>query len=158
MVKAIIGKILLSKNVRSTIELIVEHYYVNHSLKSMRIWGPKERLVVGVDVHLNDALINTVCGKVEVGPESFLGHDVALLTGTHKFNIKGIKRQSAVPSEGRDILIGRGVWIGSRATIIGPCTIGDNSVISAGVTVSEDIPEGSLVRGEGKLIITPIVF
>lgn len=39
------------------------------------------------------------------------------------------------PTQGNDIIIGKGVWLCSNATILGPCSIGDNSVIAAGAVV-----------------------
>jgi hypothetical protein len=55
---------------------------------------------------LNDALLNTVSGSITVEEYAFLGHGVALLTGTHDVSRTGLERQLAVPSEGRDIVIG----------------------------------------------------
>lgn len=44
------------------------------------------------------------------------------------------------PTEGNDILIKEWVWIGSNVTILGPCIIGENSVIASGAVVTKDIP------------------
>ena len=48
---------------------------------------------------------------------------------------------------GRDIIVRKGVWIGSNAIILGPCEIGENSVIAAGSIVTRDVPARVLSGG-----------
>jgi acetyltransferase-like isoleucine patch superfamily enzyme len=144
IIKIIVDKIINSDSFNYRIKEIFKEEYKNTSLIVHRVWGNKDRLVVGEDVHLNNAIINTVSGKVTIGDNTFLGHSVSLLTGTHDFRKKNIDRQSAVPELGRDIIIGSGVWIASNVTVLGPCEIGDNSVISANSVVTGTLEENSI--------------
>ena len=116
-------------------------------LRVPRRWGPQGRLHVAETAVLNDALLNTVSGTITVENYAFLGHDVALLTGTHDIGRLGLERQHAVPSEGRDIAIGPGAWLASRAIVLGPCRIGADAVIAAGAVVNADVPAGAIVAG-----------
>jgi acetyltransferase-like isoleucine patch superfamily enzyme len=116
-------------------------------LTTPRLWGPDERLHIASTAVLNDALLNTVSGSITVEEYAFLGHDVALLTGTHDVSCTGLERQLAVPSEGRDIHIGTGAWIASRAIVLGPCRIGANAVVAAGAVVAADVPAGAIAAG-----------
>jgi acetyltransferase-like isoleucine patch superfamily enzyme len=116
-------------------------------LTTPRVWGPGERLHVASTAVLNDALLNTISGSITVEDHAFFGHGVALLTGTHDVSRTGLERQLAVPSEGRDIVIGAGAWIASRAIVIGPCRIGANAVVAAGAVVSIDVPAGAIAAG-----------
>jgi acetyltransferase-like isoleucine patch superfamily enzyme len=50
-------------------------------------------------------------------------------------------------------VIGNGVWLGARAMVLPGVTIGKSSVIGAGVVVSEDVPENTLLTGATKLSI-----
>ncbi len=43
--------------------------------------------------------------------------------------------------------IGRGVFIGSGARIVGSVTVGDNALIAAGAVVLSDVPEGTVMAG-----------
>ena len=138
-------------------EIIVDEYKKS-SLSTYRLWGDESRLTVKDNVHLNNAIINTVSGNVHIGDNSFLGHSVSLLTGTHVISKTGISRQSSVPSNGRDIIIGSGVWIASNVTVIGPCTIGDNSVISANSVVTGTIAEDTIYGNEVKYVSRDINF
>jgi len=98
------------------------------------IWGDAERIKLANNVHLVNTLLNVNSGSIEIGENTFFGHNVSLLTGTHPIEEIGAARQT-FPTEGRDIIIGSGVWVSTNAVILGPCTIGDNAVIAAGAIV-----------------------
>ena len=59
----------------------------------------------------------------------------------------GPERQLAMQGEGRDIVIGPGAWLASRAVIVGPCRIGANAVVTAGAVVTADVPRGAIAAG-----------
>jgi acetyltransferase-like isoleucine patch superfamily enzyme len=110
--------------------------------------NPERRVSLGESVTLNDALLNVVSGDITIGDHSFMGHGVSLLTGTHDFRAPRTERQSSSPAAGRDIVIGKGVWIASNATVLGPCTIGDDAVVAAGAVVTmREVPAGTIVGG-----------
>jgi acetyltransferase-like isoleucine patch superfamily enzyme len=96
-----------------------------------------------------NTLFNTSSGFIEVGDYVFTGHNVSIITGTHDYNLLLSERMLNFPSSGRDIFIGKGVWIGSNAVILGPCRVGDHAVIAAGSIVLPrmDISTGTVVAG-----------
>lgn len=47
----------------------------------------------------------------------------------------------------KSIVIGKGVWIGTGAIVLGGVTIGDYAVIGAGSVVAQDIPAQSIFVG-----------
>jgi len=128
-------------------------------LTEPRCWGDAKRIVVGQNVHLANALLNTVSGMIIIGDDTFFGHNVCLLTGTHEIGRRGAARQAAVPQTGRDIIIGRGVWIATNVTVIGPCTIGDDAVIATGsVVCGGELPGGFVYAGTPARAIKAIDF
>lgn len=116
-------------------------------LRVPRCWGPEERLCIAETAVVNDALLNTASGTITLEDYAFLGHDVALLTGTHDVGKTGLERQLGIPPEGRDIVIGPGAWLASRAIVLGPCRIGANAVVAAGAVVNADVPPEAIVAG-----------
>lgn len=120
--------------------------------------GPVSRVSVRPTVGLANVMINTIGGDVTIGDNVFFGHDVMLLTGSHDFRQNGTERQIPRPTSGRDIVIDDGAWIASRAIIIGPCTIGANSVISCNCVVNFDVPPDTIVRVRQDLAIEPIRY
>ena len=122
--------------------------HISHKLLNVHsVFGPAENLVVGHGVVLNNALINTVSGRVTLMAHAFFGHGVSVLTGTHDYHYTGFERQVEVPGNGRDILIEEGVWICSNATVLGPCVIGRNSVIAAGAVVTGNVDANCIYAG-----------
>jgi acetyltransferase-like isoleucine patch superfamily enzyme len=124
----------------------------------IRIFGDRERLHLAPTAEMVNTLFNLSSGEIYVGDYSFTGHNVSLITGTHDYDAQLQDRTTAIPLTGRDITIGQGVWIGSNAVILGPCTIGDHAVIAAGavVTAGSQIPAGTIVAGVPAKVIKPI--
>lgn len=106
--------------------------------------GGVEKVVLGRNVKLVNTLLNVASGSIFIGDNAFFGHNVMVLTGSHEILKTGIERHN-YPEEGRDIRIGRGVWIASGAIILGPCEIGDNAVVSAGAVVCGGVLEPNSV-------------
>ena len=121
----------------------LDHY----TLRRYKVWGDRSRLTLANNALVCNALFNLASGRVTVGEWAFFGHNVCLLTGTHDYAKFGAGRQLAVPSEGGDITVGAGVWVGSNVTILGPCGVGDHAVIAAGSLVREDVPAYAIVAG-----------
>lgn len=121
---------------------------ITHNLRDKPvIWGDPSRLLMGTDAIVNNATLNTNSGRIEIGDGTIFGHNVSIITGTHPIDQRGLDRHS-FPLEGRDIIIGKGVWVATNAVVLGPCTIGDNAVIAAGaVVIGGDIPPNTVYGG-----------
>jgi acetyltransferase-like isoleucine patch superfamily enzyme len=143
----LISKLETSEKFRAIVREIADEFYVESSLSKYRVWGDATRLSIGNNVHLNNAVINTVSGRVIVGHNAFLGHNVCLLTGTHDYKKTGLERQATVPESGKDIVVGDGVWLASNTTVIGPCNIGENAVVTAGSVITGEVLPNSIYAG-----------
>jgi len=146
-----------NEEIREELMRVCADYYRNRSLREYRLWGNADRLKIGLNVQINNAILNTVSGSIEIGDNTFFGHSVSVLTGTHEASKINRERQLGVIIEGRNISIGQGVWIASNATILGPCTIGDHAVIGAGAVVTGDVPPCTLFAGMPAKMIKKIV-
>jgi len=109
--------------------------------------NPESRVTLGEGVQITNALFNVHSGTITVGDWTMLAHNVSLLAATHDLAACDRERQLAVPSTGYDIVIGRGVFVATGATIIGPCRIGDDAVVGAGAVVTGDVAAGAIVAG-----------
>jgi len=115
----------------------------------IHVHGQRSRLDIAPTAQMVNTMFNTSSGRIVIGDFTFTGHNVSILTGTHQTgNFLG-ERLLNVPQEGCDVVVGRGVWLGSNATILGPCTIGDHAVVAAGAVVAPgtEIPTGAIVGG-----------
>ncbi len=120
------------------------------------VHGPQERLSLAPTAAVGGALFNTTGGRIAVGDHSFFGHNVCVLAGRHDTDGVDLEeRASSLPDSGCDIEIGRGVWLATNVTVLGPCRIGDGAVVAAGSVVSEDVPAGARVAGVPARVLEP---
>ncbi len=113
------------------------------------VWGDPGRLDISPLASVFTCLFNTNSGRITVGDYTFAGSGVSLLAGSHDPQLKGFLRRDAEITEGCDIRIGRGVWLASGCTVLGPCVIGDNAVIAAGAVVvpGTEVPADTVYGG-----------
>ena len=105
---------------------------------------------------VNNALFNTVSGHITVGDYVFFGFNVCILTGTHDYRRTNPSRQEAVLDAVNDIVIEPGAWLATNVTVIGPCKIGEWSVVAAGSVVTSDVPPYTVVAGVPARVIKTI--
>ena len=102
----------------------------------------------GKNIHVGkNVFINSCCqfqdqGGIYIGDGALIGHSVIIATLNHDFAPE--KRQNLHHAP---VHIGRGVWVGARATILAGVTIGDNAIIAASAVVTKDVPENAIVGG-----------
>jgi acetyltransferase-like isoleucine patch superfamily enzyme len=125
------------------------------------VHGRLNRLHVGQRCSIMNTTFNVVSGDVFIGDDTLFSHDCYVLTGIHRFHNgvrAGLQSDSPieeVPTEGRDIRIGRGCFIGAGANIIGGITLDDNVIVGAGAVVTSDVPDGAFVAGVPARIMNP---
>jgi acetyltransferase-like isoleucine patch superfamily enzyme len=111
------------------------------------IFGEQLRLHLSSSCVVNNALFNVSSGEIFVGEHVFFGHNVCLLTGTHDIEKRRLARMRGIPDAGNDITIHDGVWVATNATILGPCTIGEDAVVAAGSVVIGNVAPRTVVAG-----------
>ncbi len=116
-------------------------------LNTYLVFGPKERLFIHPESHVQNALFNLSSGTIKVGKDVSFGHNVTVLTGHHDLSKTGNDRVKAVKDGGNDIIIRNGAWVSSNCTLIGPCEIGENAVVAAGSVVVNNVKPFTLVAG-----------
>lgn len=82
--------------------------------------------------------------KVTIGDGTIFGSNCHIYDHNHRFSDleTSIKAQGYTLGETH---IGKHCWFGTNAVVLKGVTIGDNCVIGAGVVVSEDVPEGTVI-------------
>ncbi len=132
----------------------LRHWY----LYEPRVFGDPARLRVAPTARVANGYFNLASGTVEVQEYAAFGNNVSVITGTHDHRAKDQDRQDRIPPAGRDVVIGRGAWIGSNAVVLGPCRIGEHAVVAAGAVVTRDVPAGAVVAGVPARVIKTIEF
>ena len=128
-------------------QYILEPYIENIFFGHYHILGNQGRVELAATSRVQNALFNVTSGNITVEEYVFFGHNVCVLTGTHDYNQFELDRQYAIPKSGRDVIIKRGAWVASNVTVLGPCVIGEHSVIAAGSVVIGDVLAFTIVGG-----------
>ncbi|MCD8372573.1 MAG: sugar O-acetyltransferase [Clostridia bacterium] len=110
-----------------------------------------KNITVGENVFINSGCCFQDQGGIFIGDGSLIGHQAVLATLNHDLIPENRKNMIARP-----IILGKNVWIGAHATILGGVTIGDNAVIAAGAVVTKDVPENAVAAGVPAKIIKTI--
>ena len=77
-------------------------------------------------------------GDAEIGERTNIG------CGSITVNYDGVNKFKTI--------VGKDAFIGCNTNLIAPVTVGDHTLIAAGSTITDDIPEDSLALARDKLI------
>ena len=110
------------------------------------LWAFGGFIRAGRNVFLGPQTIIYGHGGVEIGDQTLISMRVTILSSNHSVPDRGkeIRHQADILLPTR---IGRDVWIGAHAVILGGVTIGDGCVIGAGSVVTNDMPPYSVAIG-----------
>jgi galactoside O-acetyltransferase len=106
-------------------------------------WGGRN-VHLGNNVYANFNLTLVDDGPIHIGDNVMFGPSVVVTTGGHPVlpELRVRSAQFNLP-----VIIGNNVWIGSGVQIMPGVTIGDNTVIGAGSTVTRDLPADVVAVG-----------
>ena len=100
------------------------------------------RIEIGDRVFINYGTSISAHRLVRIGDGSMLGQYTIVMDCDHH-SLDGDEDHGPV----EPVLIGAGVWIGARCTILKGVRIGDGAVVAAGSVVTRDVPARSVVGG-----------
>jgi acetyltransferase-like isoleucine patch superfamily enzyme len=117
--------------------------------------GPDAEITIGSFCSLVGVIFATN-GHVTIGDYTFLAHEVVI--ADHSWFIPAPRRgghhgTQAVSTKKHRVKIGRNVWIGAQAAIIGDVQIGEGAIIGAGTLVTQDVPAYTLCAGHPMRIL-----
>lgn len=109
----------------------------------------KNNLVIGESVTFGGKVFIHADAPIEIGENTMIAYDCIIHTSTHDYNDHPMWTKRI----DRPIKIGRHVWIGTGAIIIGGVIIEDFAVIAAGCVVVKNVPKGAIIGGNPAKII-----
>ena len=111
-------------------------------------------LHIGDGVYLNDGVMISCLGQVEIGDHTLIGPQVNIFDNNHLFGPQGVSRECR---PGR-VRVGKNCWIAANVILLDGACIGDNCVIGAGCIIRDDVPDGTIVtvhQTQSRHVITP---
>ncbi len=116
--------------------------FISRPVGSILATFPGGRLEIGARTFVNYGVDICAVSLVKIGRDCLIGTHVTILDNDfHQLTERNRMHES------RPVLIGDGVWIGTRALILPGVTIGAGAVVGAGSVVTTDIPERSVAAG-----------
>ena len=114
--------------------------------KGTVLWAFDGSIRTGTNVFLGPYVTIYGHGGVEIGDQTLVSMHATILSSNH--TVPGREKEiRAQPDILLPTKIGRDVWIGAHAVILGGVTIGDGCVIGAGSVVTKDLPAYSIAVG-----------
>lgn len=111
------------------------------------------RIVIGDGVYLNDGAVLSAKDYVEIGSGTLFGPNVKVYDNNHIFTSQGVTfKYKCAP-----IKVGEKCWLASNAVILKGVSVGNCSVISAGVVLRQSVPEKSLITQKSEVLVKPIL-
>lgn len=110
----------------------------------LRADGKRNRILIGKDVSFGGGCIHAMDGtRIKIGDGCMLSHDIDIRSGDghsiyeDKSNVKYNK--------GKNISIGKHVWIGIRAQILKGVVIKDNCIVGASSVINKPFGEENCI-------------
>lgn len=111
------------------------------------------KVSLGKDVFFNNGCSINCRQEVNIGDNCLFGEGVRIYDHNHRFR----DPDKPVASQGfkcAPVRIGGNTWIGSDVVILKGVTIGSNAVIGAGCVIDFDVPSRTIVKRNGEQSVT----
>jgi bifunctional UDP-N-acetylglucosamine pyrophosphorylase/glucosamine-1-phosphate N-acetyltransferase len=151
--------VITNTTIGDTVTVLNGCIFDNSEIANNAILGPYARLRpesrIGEGVHIGNFVETkkTTIGKgskanhLSYLGDAVIGERVNIGAGTITCNYDGVHKHLTT--------IGDGVFVGSDSNLVAPVTIGANSYIAAGSSITEDVPEGALALGRARQTTKP---
>lgn len=119
----------------------------------------KPDLQIGNGVSLGEYTHITCATKVVIGDGVLTGRYVLITDNAHGASLE---EESDTPPLARaltskgQVLIGKNVWIGDKATILPGVTVGDGTIVAANAVVTKNVPSYAVVGGNPAKVLKQI--
>ena len=107
-------------------------------------------LRIGDNVVINNGTIFSCRHRIEIGEGTGIGYHCLFMDSDGHPLVPG------EPIHEGPIVIGRHVWIASKAVVLPGVTIGDFAVVAAGAVVTRDVPAYAVVAGVPAKVIKTV--
>lgn len=143
-IKNISGKtgIGLRYIVLSAITKIGENVSIHPNVYLLNMTG----INIGDNVSIHPFCYIEAMGKITIGNDVSIAHGVTIMSTSHNFDRTDIPIKDQGCS-GSEVIIGNGVWIGAKASILSGVEVGNGAIIGASALVNRNVPDFAVSAG-----------
>lgn len=110
-------------------------------------------LYLGENVYMGNRNSFLLGGNITIGDDTLLASDILVSSENHGNNPKDSLSYGKQELICKDVVVGRGCWIGEKAILLPGVSIGDKSIIGAGSVVTKDVPAYCIAVGNPARVI-----
>ena len=107
-----------------------------------------DRVRIGARCHI---WAGHASAKIRIGDDCLFGPEVMVTAATYRYN-DGTPVTGQLMDEA-DVVIGRDVWLATRAIVLPGARIGDGAIIAAGAIVKGEIPAFAIAAGQPARVV-----
>lgn len=119
-------------------------FQIGRARVKSRVFFGSRNVHIGDDSFINIGVFFDGSAEIRLGDRCSVGYEVMFSSSGHRI---GPSSQRAGADLSTGILVGDGVWIGTRAVVLGGVEIGAGCVIAAGAVVNRDCAANGLYAG-----------
>jgi acetyltransferase-like isoleucine patch superfamily enzyme len=129
-------------------------YHLNmHGPVKLMADRPGAAISIGSGTRIHGSCIHAF-SSIEIGSNCLIAANCQIMDGSgHELSFSDVTRRSSTQDNGRPIVIGDNVWLGTGVIVLPGVTIGQGSVVGAGSIVAKDIPPMCLAAGNPAKVI-----
>ena len=113
---------------------------------TLRTMRPGAEILLGPGVGLSSTVV-CAAARVEIGEGTYVGAEAMIFDNDFHSPVGDWYWGEATADNPKPVVIGRGVFIGTRAIIMKGVTIGDRAIVGAGAVVTKNVPARHLAVG-----------
>lgn len=118
------------------------------------VFSNPERIVIGDRVKIGARChiwAGHASGTVTIGDDCLFGPEVMVTAASYRYN-DGAPVTEQLMDEA-DVIIGRDVWLATRAIVLPGARIGDGAIIAAGAVVKGEVPPYAIAAGQPARVV-----
>lgn len=101
---------------------------------------------IGNNVGISQSCFIQVRGHIKIGSHVIMGPGVSIFSENHNAE----STEEYIINQGatrKGVIIGDGVWLGAKSTVLDGVKIGEHAIVAAGSVVTKDVPPYCIVGG-----------
>lgn len=107
----------------------------------------KPSVEIGTNVCIGSGFSALSAAPIVIEDNCLFASNIIVTSENHGMNPEIADSYADTPLEGKPVYIGKGCWIGEKASIMPGVTLGDRCIVAANAVVTKSFPAYSLIGG-----------